>query len=285
VLAVVDPQTNRIVAGIDVGSKPVSVAAGEGAVWVGDARDGTVTRIDPASRRAVRTIGIGAPAVDLAAGGGSVWAATGGFGVITRIDPRLGAVSGHIDLHRAGDPVVPLIASVGVAGGRLWVGAFNGLVRIDPRSGRITGRVRLGHSPGLQLALNRGSVWATLLDRRARRVDAGSVRPTAQFYAGTLAVAIARDRSALWLAGADDGALWKLDPDTGATLLTSRGGTGASALALGSGSLWVASFRDDTLVRLDERTGQPQATIPLPGSPQDLAVADGLVWVALQAPD
>ena len=36
----VDPDTNRVVASIRVGSKPESLAGGEGAVWVGDARDG-----------------------------------------------------------------------------------------------------------------------------------------------------------------------------------------------------------------------------------------------------
>ena len=61
-----DPATNRVVASIPVGSRPATVAAGAGGVWVGDARDGTVTRVDPATRKVVKTIGIGSPVVDLA---------------------------------------------------------------------------------------------------------------------------------------------------------------------------------------------------------------------------
>ena len=41
-LVAVDPKTNLVVASIRVGSRPVSVTAGRGAIWVGDAHDGTI---------------------------------------------------------------------------------------------------------------------------------------------------------------------------------------------------------------------------------------------------
>ena len=103
----VDPDTNRVVASIRVGSKPESIAAGDGAVWVGDARDGTVTRIDPVSRPVAKTIGIGLPAIDLATGAGGVWVATGGFGTVVRIDSGLDAVAEQIELGDPPGPVVP----------------------------------------------------------------------------------------------------------------------------------------------------------------------------------
>jgi DNA-binding SARP family transcriptional activator/streptogramin lyase len=281
-VAVVDPASNRIVASIPTGSKPAAIVAGQGAVWVGDAADGTVTRIDTATRKVVKTIGIGAPAVDLATGLGSVWAATGGFGTIVRIDGALGAVEDRIPLGKASDPIVPAASSIGVGDGRVWVGAFHGLVRIDPQTGKIVRRVDLGDAPALRVAVRNGAVWTSIITRRAKRVDATSGHVTTEFYAGVFVAALAADRQAVWLAGGDGGQLWKIDPVTGSTLLTSSAGQGAYAIALGSGSLWIASWPDRTLVRVDPETGSVQATIAMGGVPQAVAVSDGLVWVAVQ---
>jgi DNA-binding SARP family transcriptional activator/DNA-binding beta-propeller fold protein YncE len=278
----VDPTTNRIVASIPTGSKPASIAAGAHGVWVGDAEDGTVTRIDPATRKVVKTIGIGAPAVDLATGLGSVWAATGGFGTIVRIDPALGAVEDRIPLGKASDPIVPAASSIGVGDGRVWVGAFHGLVRIDPQTGKIVRRIDLGDSPGLRLAVGNDAVWASIVTRRAERVDAISGQITTEFYSGVFVAALAADQEAVWLAGGDRGQLWKIDPLTGSTLLTSSAGSGASAIALGAGSVWIASWPDRKLVRVDQGTGQVQAAIAIGGVPQAIVISDGLVWVAVQ---
>ncbi len=170
------PSTNRVVASIPAGSKPAAIAAGEGGIWVGDAQDGTVTRIDPESRRVVKTIGIGAPAIGLATGAGNVWVATGGFGTIVRIDARLGAVTRRIELGDPGDPAVPTVSSVGFGEGRLWAGAFDGLVRIDPDSGEIMRRVDLDQNPALDIAVGGGAVWASdlLAPREARRCERGA---------------------------------------------------------------------------------------------------------------
>jgi sugar lactone lactonase YvrE len=280
----VDPATNRVVASVPAGSRPVAVAAGEGAVWVGDARDGTVTRIDPATRRVAKTIGIGAPAVDLATGEGAVWAATGGFGEVVRIDPGLDAAVRRIGLAAPGELAVPRVSSVGAGGGHVWAGAFEGLARIDPRSGRITDLVDLGRAEAMGIAVGEDALWATTLRRRAKRVEAGSAQVTADFYAGVFVLPVALDATAAWVAAGDDGLLWKLDPVTGATLLTARAGRGANGIALGFGAVWVASWPDATLVRVDQSTGDVLETIALGGRPEDVAVGDGLVWVAVGPP-
>ena len=121
-----------------------------------------------------------------------------------------------------------------------------------------------------------------MITRRAKRVEARSAQVTAEFYAGAFAFAIALDRSGVWVGGADDGQLWKLDPVTGSTLLTSRAGKGASAIAVGLGGVWIASSGDRALVRVDPPTGDVLATIPIGGSPEDVAVDGGLVWVTVQ---
>ena len=279
----VDPQTNHVVASIRVGSRPVSIATGEGSVWVGDARDFTVTRIDPATRQVTKTIGIGAPAIDLAVGAGAVWVATGGFGAIVQIDPDLGAATDTIELGAPGSPVVPAASAIAVTQDRVWVGALDGLVGIDPESGRQANRIDLGRAAALQIAAGYGSVWATTFANRAKRVEASSAQLTTEFYAGTFVFAIALERSAVWVAAGGSGQLWKLDPVTGASQGTARAGTGASGIALGFHSVWVASRNSHTLFRLDSSTGKVMAAIPMRGTPEDVAVGDGLVWVAVQA--
>jgi DNA-binding SARP family transcriptional activator/streptogramin lyase len=277
----VDPDTNRVVAAVPVGSKPVSVAAGEGAVWVGDVGDSTVTRVDPLTH-AVKTIGIGGPAVDLATGFGSVWVATGGFGTVVRIDPDLAAVVDRMELGDPSDPAVPAVSSIAAGEQSVWVGAFSGLGRIAPRSDKLTQKVDLGRSSALQIAAGAGAVWATLLTNRAKRVEERSGQVTAQFYTGAFPYPIALDRAAVWIGGAE-GQLWKIDPITASTLLTSRVSAAPVGLAVGHGAVWVAAS-DESLIRVDPATGDIEASIDVGGAAQDVTVGHGLVWVAVQAP-
>jgi len=46
---------------------------GQGAVWVANAADGTVSRIDPVTGKVVKTIKVGGRPVGVATGDGYVW--------------------------------------------------------------------------------------------------------------------------------------------------------------------------------------------------------------------
>ena len=58
---------------IPVGDGPTGIAFGEGAVWVANSGDGTVSRIDSETEEVVETIEVGNRPVGIAAGAGSVW--------------------------------------------------------------------------------------------------------------------------------------------------------------------------------------------------------------------
>jgi DNA-binding SARP family transcriptional activator len=277
-LVAVDPATNRVVASIPVGSKPVSVTAGGGAVWVGDAHDGTITKVDARLMTTVRTIGIGAPIVDLAFGVGGVWAATGSFGEVVRVDPGLGAIADRIALGDPDDPVEPSAASIGVGDGRVWVGALDGLARVSPSAGRVVGTVDLGSSYALQVAVGGGAVWATTIASRAKRIEASSGQETTEFYAGSDVYAVALGGGALWVGGVT-GQIWKVDPVTGGPILGSRVIGGIAGVAFGLDAVWATSVRKPQLVRLDPATGDVEARIPVGGPAWDVVVAGGLVWV------
>ena len=282
-LIAVDPATNRVVASIPVGSRPVTVAAGAGAIWVGDARDGTVTQVDPETKTAVKTIGVGAPVVDLATGAGGVWAATGGFGEVVRIEPELGVVADRIPLGDPDDPVVPSATAIGVGDGRVWVavGNVNGLARIDPSSGATVAAIEVGRASVLQVAVGDGAVWATTIASRAKRIEASSARETAEFYAGTWVDPIALGGNAVWIGG-ESGQLWKVDPLTGTALVTSRPIAQIGGIAVGENAVWVTSYARDGLVRVSAETGEVETRIPTGGPAEDAVVHRGLVWVPVQ---
>lgn len=280
-LVVIDPSNNRVAASIDVGSRPVTVAAGDGAIWVGDARDGTVTRVDPTRKRAVNTIGVGAPVVDLAFGLGSVWAATGGFGEIVRIDPDVGAVGDRIPMAGENDTVVPSVSSVGIGDGRVWAGVLDGLRRIEPSTGEFIAAVDLGGTRALQIAVGDGAVWSTTISSRAWRVEASSAKETAEFYAGDVVYPIILGGGAVWVGG-PGGQVWKLDPVTATSIVTTRAVRGVSGLAFGADGLWVATVEKAEVVRLNPRTGDVEARVPTGGPAEDVVVAGGLVWVAVR---
>ena len=69
----IEPSTNRVVRTIRVGKDPIAVATGEGAVWVTNYGDGTLSRIDPRRGRVVVTMGVGPNPDHVAAGYGGVW--------------------------------------------------------------------------------------------------------------------------------------------------------------------------------------------------------------------
>jgi YVTN family beta-propeller protein len=69
----IEPSTNRVVRTVRVGKDPIAVAVGEGAVWVTNYLDGTVSRIDPQRGRVVETIKVGPNPDRIAAGENGVW--------------------------------------------------------------------------------------------------------------------------------------------------------------------------------------------------------------------
>ena len=69
-VAIIDPESNTVVGSVGVGIRPWTVAVGEGAVWVGNLDDETLTRIDYTTRTVKRTDGLTAAPTGLATGAG-----------------------------------------------------------------------------------------------------------------------------------------------------------------------------------------------------------------------
>src|SRR5262249_54078312 len=88
-LAVIDSSRKSVDSYLPVGSAPSNVTTGEGAVWVLDANDLTISRIDPETRKVTRTFSSGRTPTDLAVGAKAIWV---GNGVPTTGSQQLGHV-------------------------------------------------------------------------------------------------------------------------------------------------------------------------------------------------
>ena len=123
----IDPTSNQITATVELRSRPVALASGEGSVWVGQA-DGTVQRIDSNSGKLLATItteAVGA-LYEMVVGGGFVWISTLTVPLL-QVDPQT-------NLQRArfrSPPGVSCCYAMAYGGGSIWLGG-NAVLRIKP---------------------------------------------------------------------------------------------------------------------------------------------------------
>jgi outer membrane protein assembly factor BamB len=172
----VDPETNRVVDSIPVYTAS-GLAFGHGSVWVTSASYGTLSRIDPQTDKVVANIEVGRGAVDIATDerSGAVWIAGlylpknyEGYGRpessednrLIRLDPETNRVVAQIPI-RADSPDGGA-QSVAVGEGAVWAQSVDGrLYKVDPATNKVSAMVSLGEWSS-HLAILGGAVWATV---------------------------------------------------------------------------------------------------------------------------
>ncbi len=282
-VAVVDPDSGKLVGDVPTGGRPIGVATGEGAVWTANADDGTVLRIDPDSRQVVKTIGLGADVSSVAVGFGSVWVAGGNDETLFRIDPRLNAVEATLRIGSA-DPLRPQPVFFVTAGRRaVWVTRGNTVLRIDPGTNRVSKRVPLPGVP-LDLGSGQGNVWVPLEDERLVRIDerSGTKSATSPLPGAGFSPVVAAD--ALWLiVTSDTPQVSKIDPSsvTQSAAIPFPGGF-VTGLAPGEGAVWAVDHLSSRLWRIDTRTAQARRVVKVGHHPISVAAGYGAIWVGVQ---
>jgi YVTN family beta-propeller protein len=206
---------------------PVSIAVGEGAVWVAakSIRGSFVLRIRPSTGSVLSTVALRGAAINpesqfrdvrsVAAGERGVWALQGG--TIFRIDPATARITGRVNLPSRE------VAQVGAGNGAVWALVLspttgNQLVRVDPRTLRVTSRIR---APRI-----RGSASAEVS------------------FSGDFALG----DGDLWWNGGAAGTVWRVDPGSGRIESTIRitrpllsfADSHPHGIAAGAGGVWVA---------------------------------------------
>jgi YVTN family beta-propeller protein len=283
-VAIIDPKTNKVVADVKVGTRPGAVAVGEGAVWVANLDDSTLSRINPKTREMERTIPMqGVSPSDIAAGEGGVWVANGPDNAVVRVSPDANEVVDRIP----GDECLGFDASIAVGEGAVWFVCAAGLVRIDPASNDA---VRLRYLGGVPrgIAVGLGAVWVS--DGGQNTVS--RINPQTRQVTDALTVAgdprgLAVGQGAVWVTAFRDDQVSRLAARPGEPITTEsiHVGDGPIDVAVGAGGVWVANSRDGTVSRIDPGMGKVVATVRLGNSPRGIAVAANGIWVTVQAPE
>jgi YVTN family beta-propeller protein len=279
-VGVIDAKSGAIVAEVPTGIRPGPVAAGSGAVWIGNLDDRTLTRIDPTTRAQVGTISLeNRTPTGIAVAPGAVWVAHALLGSVSRVDPQYNTVSATVAAaERSGS------GAVTVGGRSVWAVFGNStLVRINPSTARISGRGFAGSGPA-GIVYAEGSVWvanggdATVYRFSPATFESG---PVATPTVGREASAIAYGEGSIWVTNAGDDSVTRIDPSSNSTF-TIPVGRGPLAIAVSSGAVWVGNSGDGTLSRIDPKTNTVAKTIHTGNVPAGIAVSDGFVWVTVQ---
>lgn len=312
-VGVIDPDTNRIVGEIPVGSTPSGIAFGRSGLWVISTHDETVTRIDPGTRTA-RTRPVGGPPFDVAVDDSGVWLLIavplgGGTARIARLDPKLKDVVETIPVRTASlgfgsGPVQSLAAAAG------WVWVYTpyprpAVSRIDPTTRKEEGSLEaggptfgfnsgsLGGGPGASgIAVSKTAVWLGR-DRGVIRIGADLKAVSASIGLGAvIPTALAVDENTVWVVArpgyrccpletVGTGTLTRINPSTNTAEYTIPIGGAPTGVAAGEGSVWIADPETRSVVRFDPHKNRIAERIPVGGRPHGITVGDGFVWVSV----
>jgi YVTN family beta-propeller protein len=285
-VAVIDPESGRVVSSVPVGTRPGPVTFGAGSVWVGNIDDRTVTRIDAGSRRALRHIPLdNRTPSGLAFGFGAVWVAHGRRGQLSQIDPQFDQVSPPIEVGGTAFGSPNGVVAVDEDEGSVWaVFGDSTLARIEPATGRVAESTRAGALPA-GIAVGSGSIWvANFGDSTVTRYSAATFTeaPLETITVGRQPTGIAAGHGAVWVANSADDSVRRIDPDGGDQPIPV--GKRPTAVAGGAGAVWVANTAEGTVSRIDPEANEVERTITLGNAPSGIVFADGFLWVTVQAP-
>jgi peptide/nickel transport system substrate-binding protein len=275
-VAVIEPDTTRLVADIPVGTSPTSVSAGDGAVWVTNTADQTVERIDLRTRSVRQTVRVGDGPSGIAFGAGAVWVANGLAGDVSRIDATANEVVQTI-------PVGNSPTAIAFGEGAVWVANADDrtVSKLNPASGHVDETIPVDVAGG-GITVGGGAVW--LSDRVGNavvRLDPRTKAVTGRVSVGSGPTAVASGFGAVWVANNLDGTVSRVDAERAVVVDTVPVGIAPNGITFAGDAVWVTDEVAGTLVRIDPRSGTATRR-PLGGRPKGLVYADGTLWVAVQ---
>jgi ABC-type branched-subunit amino acid transport system substrate-binding protein/DNA-binding beta-propeller fold protein YncE len=270
---------------------PGNVAVGDGAVWVLNNEDQTVSRIDPETHETTRTFETRGVPSELAVGAGALWIGNaGGRGEtnttisVSRMDPASGRVTRTVRL-RGDEGVFPVAGAprLAVGAGAVWaINPDGSVARIDPASGRLVATIE-AKFPAWTIAAGDAGVWylgiggppaVMRIDPRSNRA-AGTIRVGAKSLLG-----LAVGAGSVWATANEEGFIWRIEPGRPPITQTIDVGAGVSFVAFGEGGVWTGNYVDGTVSRIDPRTKRVTSRTSV-GTPQALAAGAGAAWVSV----
>jgi class 3 adenylate cyclase/DNA-binding beta-propeller fold protein YncE len=261
------------------GNDPQQLVWHDGALWVTNGADKTVTRIDLHAEE-LRPLGLSTTPTAIAAGAGYVWVLLGFENRLLRIDPATVGQPRPVDVGLNPSDVV-------VTAGTVWVAneGDDSVWRIDPAALDALDPVRVGEGPS-GLAAGGGAVWVanalagggslTAIEAETGRVTGKAIPlrdpPTRLALAGEF----------VWITHESADQVTQLNAETGGVVRTVPVGNGPQGIAVAGDSVWVANTLDGTVTRIDARSGDPIGpAIEVGGAPHGVTAHEDDVWVAV----
>jgi streptogramin lyase len=270
---------------IPVGDGPSEVAVGDGALWVSNVDDETVSRIDPVTNEASVTVQLSGPPGDLAVGdGGEVWVTIPALGAVHRIDPVTNATTPDRRIE-----VAPADTALDLAIDEfLWVSVVEReLVQIDLTTGDEIRRI--GWVQPVNVAARDGRVFVLDVSGIVREVDPATGEPTA--------LELSFDVEGRGDVHFDDGTIWVAEGD-GSTLYSAAVEGGEIESHPFRGAYMEMVHTEDGVVVLSEtgdgggvlslidpETSETTELAEIDGEPRDLVQGLGDLWVSAYASD
>jgi ABC-type branched-subunit amino acid transport system substrate-binding protein/DNA-binding beta-propeller fold protein YncE/predicted Ser/Thr protein kinase len=291
-VAALDPSKGGVASLTRSRTVPGNVAVGEGAVWVLNGGEDSVSRLDPETKKVVKTFKPGGLPSEIAAGEGAVWVGNAGGRDVTnatvsvsRIDPRSTRVTQTTKLPGGDRGVLPVagLPRLAVGAGAVWAINPDGSVsRIDPVTGRRVARIDVDF-PAWTIAAGKEGVWFLSTDNPSSvmRIDPRTNRVTETIRAGEqLLWGVAVGAGAVWATTREGGLLWRIEPGRHPVTRTIDVGVGTTFVAFGERAVWTGNYIDGRVSRVDPDTNSVTARTST-GTPQALAAGAGAAWVSV----
>ena len=284
----IDASGARIAAFIESATAPSHIAVGEGAVWMLNTENQTVSRVDPETKAVTgRFEPPGVPS-DIAAGAGALWVGLGGgdsanYTLRGRPDRPERRPRSPIPSSCPTGPATPVSRrSTRVTATSPSAPAPSGRTTPTTRSrgsipppGRLVATIDVETD---EIAADAQAVWVvngpvvTRIDPRTNRV-AQRIR-----LATTDTSSIAVGAGKVWVTDSSKGAVWRIEPGPRPITRAIAVGPGVTYVAYGAGAAWAGNYIDGTVSRIDARTGK--VTRVAVGAVQALAAGAGGAWAS-----
>jgi peptide/nickel transport system substrate-binding protein len=283
----IDPASGKVVKVIPVGTNPGPMTAGEGAVWVANLDDKTVSEIDPRTGARLADISTdtdAGPPTGIAAGLGSLWVSFGNSGRVDRIDPRSRAITKRLRVHEEiGLRNLFGRRALAVGAGSVWLANLDATVVRIGSDGRAHQKITVGggHWSAIAVASD-GSLWEAVENERSVwHVDPKTNSKYGVVGIGGQIEAIATSPGAVWVIDGQHGQVVRVDPASTAIAQKINVGSRPTAEVLAGSDLWVANSGSGTLSEIDVRRNKVIRTIPLGDRPSGITFASGRLWVSI----
>jgi YVTN family beta-propeller protein len=278
-LAIIDPNSNKVTGSIpNVGTRPSSVTAGSGSIWVANLDDETLTRVSPTTESVERTFPLDATPTGIAFGRGSIWIANGLRGSVSRFDPSVQEVTKTIPVTERSSA-----GSVAFGEGAVWAVFGNSIFgKIDPGTNELESPTGIAGSSPSAIAVGEGYVWvANSGDNKISQILPETVSEIEKTSVGRQPYGVAVGDGAVWVTNHGDDNVTRYDVNGSSFYIPV--GKAPIGIAFGEGSVWVANADDGTVSRIDPVERKVVETIGVGGRPYNVVVSDGRVWVTVQA--